>query len=177
MHLALQVQEIKANYEKKHPALFHSFNEYNSGTEKFSILECFAYYKSDGSKKADQSTRIRFVQRATNAKNVILPGFTPVEASYPADAAAAYSDHWVSNVVNREEFLDTLADTLGFRSKVDFNAGVVAAGEAIIESTVTGNTPEVKFESAQEIMLNQSQIYLPINNALSEVHQQVLSHT
>ena len=33
-------------------------------------------------------------------------------------------------------------DTLGFTPKVDFNAGVVAAGEAQIESTVTGNTPE-----------------------------------
>ena len=35
-----------------------------------------------------------------------------------------------------------LEDTLGFTPKVDFNAGVVAAGEAQIESTVTGNAPE-----------------------------------
>ena len=35
--------------------------------------------------------------------------------------------------------LDTLEDTLGFSSKVDFNAGVVAAGEAQIESTVAGS--------------------------------------
>ena len=33
-------------------------------------------------------------------------------------------------------FLDTLYDTLCFTPKVDFNAGVVAAGEAQIESTV-----------------------------------------
>jgi hypothetical protein len=52
---------------------------------------------------------------------------------------------------------------------VDFNAGVVAAGEAIIESTVTGNTPTTTMTTADEIMLNQSQIYLPINNAMSEV--------
>ena len=38
-----------------------------------------------------------------------------------------YCDHWVSNVVSREGFLDTLNDTLGFTPKVDFN--VVAAGE------------------------------------------------
>ena len=44
----------------------------------------------------------------------------------------------LSNVVDRTGFLDTLNDTLGFTPKVDFNAGVVAAGEAIIESTVTG---------------------------------------
>ena len=39
-------------------------------------------------------------------------------------------DHWVSNVDSRKAFLQTLDDTLGFTPKVDFNAGVVAAGEA-----------------------------------------------
>lgn len=164
-----KVAQIKANYEKMHPALVHSYHSYGKDAEKFEIFEAFAYYKSDGSKQADPSTRIRFLQRGTGAQDLILPGFNPVECEYPVDASPAYSDHWVSNVVNREEFLDTLADTLNFTSKVDFNAGVVAAGEAIIESTVTGNNPGVSFSSADEIMLNQSQIYLPINNALSEV--------
>lgn len=100
---------------------------------------------------------------------VILPGMESVAAEFPCDTMPAYSDHWVSNVVNRTEFLDTLESTLGFTPKVDFNAGVVAAGEAIIESTVTGNSPCVEFSTPAEIMLNQSQIYLPINNALSEV--------
>jgi hypothetical protein len=33
--------------------------------------------------------------------------------------------------------------------QVNFNAGVVAAGEAIIESTVTGNAPAAKFTDKQ----------------------------
>ena len=71
----------------------------------------------------------------------ILPGLEPVEASFPEDGSCpAYFDHWVSNVVSRTGFLDTLEETLGFTPKVDFNAGVVAAGEAQIESTVTGNS-------------------------------------
>jgi hypothetical protein len=98
---------------------------------------------------------------------------------------AAYCDHWVSNVYNRNEFLKTLHDTLQFTTKVDFNAGVVAAGEAQIESTVTGNdnAPKYRLSSSNHhdgyddemtILLNtmfkdQNQVYLPINNALSKV--------
>ncbi|KAH8044324.1 hypothetical protein JL720_17114 [Aureococcus anophagefferens] len=48
------------------------------------------------------------------------------------------SDHWVSNVDDRGGFLDTLRDALGYESKVEFASGVVAAGEAVIESTVAG---------------------------------------
>ena len=51
-----------------------------------------------------------------------------------AGVTCAYSDHWVSNVVDRRGFLDTLEDTLGFVPKVDFNAGVVAAVSDIITS-------------------------------------------
>ena len=68
-----------------------------------------------------------------------LPGLVPVEAAFDGTGSSAYCDHWVSNVIDREKFLQTLEDTLGFAPKVDFNAGVVAAGEAQIESTVTGN--------------------------------------
>lgn len=164
-----KVGEIHANYKAKHPKLVHSFHEYGEGTSSFQILEVFAYYHGDGSGNADPSTLLRFVQRGESVRDVVLPGMEAVAATYPVDGAVAYSDHWVSNVVDRQQFLDTLFDTLGFTSKVDFNAGVVAAGEAMIESTVTGNTPGVKFSSADEIMVNQSQIYLPINNALSEV--------
>jgi hypothetical protein len=72
----------------------------------------------------------------------------------------------VSNVFSRTEFLSTLHDTLGFEPKVDFNAGVVAAGEAQIESTVTGN--ELTLETSDKLVTlrDQSQVYLPINNAL-----------
>jgi len=162
-----KVAEIKASYEAKHPALIASYKEYGSGSDVVKILEVFSYYlPGESLKTADKSTRLRWVQ---GAGNEILPGFTATEAEYPADAMSAYSDHWVSNVVDRVDFLKTLEDSLGFNSKVDFNAGVVAAGEAIIESTVSGNTPGLAFSSPEEIMLNQSQIYLPTNNALSAV--------
>ena len=92
-----------------------------------------------------------------------------VPAKYFDACRPAYCDHWVSNVVPREGFLDTLNDTLGFTPKVDFNAGVVAAGEAQIESTVTGNSTMFETVQTAEALVDQSQVYLPINNALSEV--------
>lgn len=52
--------------------------------------------------------------------------------------------------------------------KVNFNAGVVGAGEAVIESTVTGNSPLKKL-TLETVLQDQSQVYLPINNALSSV--------
>jgi hypothetical protein len=92
-----------------------------------------------------------------------------IDALFEDSSRAAYCDHWVSNVFSRTEFLDTLKDTLGFTPKVDFNAGVVAAGEAQIESTVTGNTSASKLTDKKEALRDQSQVYLPINNALSSV--------
>ena len=70
--------------------------------------------------------------------------------------------------MSRTGFLKILNDTLGFSPKVNFNAGVVAAGEAQIESTVTGNSSELDTKSSSVALRDQSQIYLPINNALSE---------
>lgn len=99
------------------------------------------------------------------------------EATFDDVSLPAYCDHWVSNVVSRRGFLDTLEEcgidplwhpygsrrtprlprprarpprqeTLGFTPKVDFNAGVVAAGEAQIESTVTGNEPSTVIPDA-----------------------------
>ena len=52
---------------------------------------------------------------------------------------------------------------------VDFNAGVVAAGEAQIESTVTGNDSALSTNDVNLALRDQSQVYLPINNALSNV--------
>lgn len=46
---------------------------------------------------------------------------------------------------------------------------MVAAGEAQIESTVTGNTASLNAEDGSSALSDQSQIYLPINNALTEV--------
>jgi len=55
------------------------------------------------------------------------------------------------------------------RVKVDFNAGVVAAGEAQIESTVTGNSSSMTTTEKGSALKDQSQIYLPINNAVTKV--------
>jgi hypothetical protein len=43
---------------------------------------------------------------------------------------------------------------------VDFNAGVVAAGEAQIESTVTGNDSAFRAEDKESILRDQTQVYL-----------------
>jgi hypothetical protein len=96
--------------------------------------------------------------------------------------------------MSRNGFLETLEETLGFTPKVghhfdigcgvcsrcnlktqllllkvDFNAGVVAAGEAQIESTVTGNSSSLITSEKETALRDQSQIYLPINNALTRV--------
>ena len=49
--------------------------------------------------------------------------------------------------------------------QVEFNAGVVAAGEARIESTVVGNTPAARARSARDALRNQTQVYLPVINS------------
>ena len=75
----------------------------------------------------------------------------------------------MSNVVSRVGFLQTLEDTLGFTTKVDFNAGVVAAGEAQIESTVTGNASPLVTSDPGMALRDRAQVFLPTNNALSPV--------
>eukprot|EP00729_Bicosta_minor_P006528 gene6528-10749_t len=181
--LAFQVeaggaQKIFDRYAEKHPKLLHS-KEVQS-YEGFKIVEVFAYYKpvvgADGAMSgtatgvdADTGTVMRYVE-STGESDSFLPGVTPIMAVFPEDATCpAFFDHWVSNVVSRTGFLDTLYDCLGFTPKVDFNAGVVAAGEAQIESTVTGNTSGFTTDDKEVALVNQSQVYLPINNALSEV--------
>jgi hypothetical protein len=165
------VTTIAAAYNAKHPALcvadVHDYTADNGATCK--IFEVFAYYDAKSPKEADRGTVLRFIERSTAWGSVALPGCKPVAALFPKRTETTYSDHWVSNVVDRKQFLLTLEDTLGFSPKVDFNAGIVAAGEAIIESTVTGNNPGVVATSPDESLRNQQQIYLPINNALSEV--------
>ena len=156
------VDSVYQRYLDKHPALVGSLWE----TEGFRVLDVYAYYKLD-EKVAERGTMLRFVEAVPS--EVPLPGLEEVEAIFDSNARSAYCDHWVSNVFSRTEFLDTLHDTLGFTPKVDFNAGVVAAGEAQIESTVTGNTSENALSSPSAALRDQSQVYLPINNALSEV--------
>ena len=145
------------------------------------ILEVCAYYVGDvRTSNADVGTVLRFMQHDddgdddddenSNATCAIpLPGLEPVEATFAPSSQAAYCDHWVSNVYSRTGFIDTLKDVLGFVPKVDFNAGVVSAGEAIIESTVAGNDSTLSTNDIAVALRDQSQVYLPINNALSEV--------
>lgn len=166
------VKLIQKRYEAKHPNLIHSFHSY----EDAQVLEVFAYYdhgenSNNEQQNADAGTLLRFIEsKDSNAETPCrLPGIGRVDATFDESSQAAYCDHWVSNVVSRTEFLSTLEDTLGFTPKVDFNAGVVAAGEAQIESTVTGNDSLFRGADKAAVLQDQSQVYLPINNALSEV--------
>ena len=54
-------------------------------------------------------------------------------------------------------------------SQVDFNAGVVAAGEAQIESTVMGNASMLVTTDKAKALADRGQVFLPTNNALSPV--------
>ena len=186
-----KIDEVFANYQKLHPKLLASeLNVHkdtrvvNNGSKQrtielgsFKAMEVFAYYLPNNSEDADKGTLIRFVERTGSYSGTpgfgnphgVLPGLVNVPAEFDGTSCSSYSDHWVSNVDDRNRFLNTLKDTLGFMPKVDFNAGVVAAGEAIIESTVTGNTSELNTQDLQVAFEDQSQVYLPINNALSPV--------
>jgi len=162
------VQAIFEKYKELHPKLLvtESPQEHPGAI----VLEVYAYYKGEKQvSEEDRGTLLRFVEVTGSGKIDVLPGMQPVDATFDATGVASYHDHWVSNVVSRTGFLDTLNDTLGFTPKVDFNAGVVAAGEAQIESTVTGNDPGTLLSDAEMGLKDQSQVYLPTNNALSEV--------
>lgn len=165
------IDAVAAAYKSKHPKLCVCPDVllFPGDAPGMSMFEVFAYYKP-GCSDPDTGTVLRFVQRApSDAECALLPGLRGVPAEYSSLSVPAFSDHWVSNVFDRKQFLQTLEDTLGFTPKVDFNAGVVAAGEAIIESTVTGNTSSFVPVSKEQALPDQSQIYLPINNALSTV--------
>jgi hypothetical protein len=124
------VDAIHSKYEALHPKLIWTRNDYGSTK----ILEVFAYYSNSNDKdvkEADQGTILRFVERDhTDNTTSVLPRLVPVHAAFDQPSQPAYCDHWVSNVDSQTDFLSTLHDTLGFVPKVDFNAGVVAAGEA-----------------------------------------------
>jgi 4-hydroxyphenylpyruvate dioxygenase-like putative hemolysin len=165
---ANSVDKIQAQYRKFHPQLIR---ESVVTFQNSKVLQVYAYYKGDSSDSGvDTGTVLRFVEPVgENKETCLLPGLEPLAAEFNEESQAAYCDHWVSNVHSRTGFLKTLEDTLGFNPKVDFNAGVVAAGEAQIESTVTGNTSTQLVSDKEAALKDQSQVYLPINNALSNV--------
>jgi len=164
------IDAIQKSYTEGHPNLLTPQGPlaYADGTR---ILEVYAYYQGlTGKDSPDVGTILRFIEQPEGAGGgFVLPGIEPVDATFDGASLPVYYDHWVSNVLNRDRFLTTLEETLGFSTKVNFNAGVVAAGEAQIESTVTGNTSVNKFDAEAEALVDQSQVYLPTNNALSEV--------
>lgn len=187
------IELIKERYQKLHPKLivhkepfvYEDSRTISSGsrTDKMvrgtmKIFDVFAYYKEQPGSAADTGTVIRFSERQGKYGNMpgfsnpggVLPGLEDIPARFNGSSLPCYSDHWVSNVRDRNGFLKVLQDTLCFTPKVNFNAGVVAAGEAIIESTVTGNNDALGASSdPEQVLTDQSQVYLPINNALSEV--------
>jgi len=143
---------------------------------KMKVFEAFAYYEKEQSTTADKGTVLRFVERSGTFSSSpgfanpegVLPGLRDADPKFDGTSIPAYSDHWVSNVIDRVGFLKTLHETLGFTPKVEFNAGVVSAGAATIESTVVGNKNAPPIFSPQDALKNQSQVYLPVNNALSD---------
>ncbi len=191
-----ELEQVVQRYKKLHPNLLCSDTSYedaravrhqSSGKSRnvtlgsMRVVEAYAYYFPESKTEADKGTVIRFVHRSGSFASKegfgnpqgVLPGLEDVPATFDGTSIPAYADHWVSNVVDRLSFLTTLEDVLGFTPKVDFNAGVVAAGRARIESTVTGNdagkSKEYQNLDQGQVLRDQSQIYLPINNALSEV--------
>lgn len=178
--MAFIVDDVEAIYERyksHHPKLVSNFETFPRAETRnvVKILEVYAYYDRKDhenielDRKADKGTVLRFMQNLVERGDKILPGLVPQQAQFEEACFSAYSDHWVSNVFGRTEFLDVLQDTLGFTPKVDFNAGVVAAGEAQIESTVSGNDSTLCTNNKEEALCHQGQVYLPINNSLSEV--------
>jgi hypothetical protein len=115
------VDIIRKNYAELHPKLLVPDMPKVYGGVK--ILEVYAYYKGDKcTSDADHGTLLRFVEGMDASSDAVLPGVQKVEATFDGITLPAFCDHWVSNVVSREGFLDTLHDTLGFTPKVDFNA-------------------------------------------------------
>jgi len=168
------LQKVLQRFKDKHPNLLAHGSSLTYEDEAGSwveVLDVFAYYKAGG-KDADQGTVIRFTERQQDGPAPLpLPGLVPIAAEFCALSGTkpCFADHWVSNVFDREGFLGMLQDTLGFTPKVDFNAGVVAAGEAQIESTVTGNASSLVTADPALALADQGQVFLPINNALSPV--------
>lgn len=171
------IDALYDRYKSMHPELI--VPDYKNGAllydehgHEVKMLEVYSYYKNEKGGMIDCGTKLRFYQTNRSSEVITnkspLPGLESVEAKFDSTCMAAYCDHWVSNVISRTGFLETLEETLGFTPKVDFNAGVVAAGEAQIESTVTGNNSNFVTEDLKKALTDQSQVYLPINNALNE---------
>jgi len=177
---------VLQRYTERHPKLV--VGPPHTHADGTTILDVYAYYEAEvGESEADPGTVLRFVERPQargrtgtqgekeaiceerDAASMPLPGLQPLEARFEPSVLPAYCDHWVSNVRSRVGFLQTMEETLGFVPKVDFNAGVVAAGEAQIESTVMGNASPLVTADPKLALADRGQVFLPTNNALSPV--------
>ena len=161
------VKTILKKYKKKHPALIKTpkIQVYDN----YKYIETYAFYKSD--KSVDCGISFRFCERSNETKSEfsILPGMIKISAQFPSNAQELYFDHWVCNmsdIKNKKKCLDILSDILEFTPKVNFNAGVISAGEAVMESIIVGN--ESNLQNDADSLKDQSQIFLTINNSLSE---------
>jgi len=116
------LEGIFLRYSEHHPELVPK--EFKNGPVEYGdearVFEVFAYYSGErGTSLADEGTMLRFIEPITGAANTCkLPGIAPVDASF-SRCHPAFFDHWVSNVISRTGFLDTLKDTLYFTPKVD----------------------------------------------------------
>ena len=124
-----KLERIRDRYAALHPKLLilgsADIVEYNE--DGYKVFEVYAYYKGEKfTSQADCGTILRFVEKSqTDVNSLIpLPGLKAIDAKFNQMSQAAYCDHWVSNVVSRTGFIDTLEDVLGFVPKVDFNAGM-----------------------------------------------------
>jgi hypothetical protein len=186
-----QLAGIRERYKKLHPELLlhkdiitYSDDRTISGSAMaprtismgiMSVLEVYAYYTPGERSEADKGTVLRFVERSGSFASSpgfanpegVLPGLRDADPHFDGTSIPAYSDHWVSNVIDRLGFLQTLEETLGFVPKVEFNAGVIAAGAARIESTVIGNTSaETVTSEAQVAVLGRQLRHLSLLHSL-----------
>ena len=116
------MEALLERYKRLHPKLLPV--EYQEGLQEYTgtkVFEAYAYYKNDIGGVIDKGTRIRYVEKS-NEKDTMtgadLPGFQSVDAHFNDGCMAAYCDHWVSNVVSRTGFIETLTDLLDFTPKV-----------------------------------------------------------
>jgi len=120
-----RLESIRDRYHALRPGLVipdrSDIIEYTDDGSK--VFEVYAYYSGEKfESNADHGTVLRFIE-SSGSKEAALPGIRKVSATFSNDSQAAYCDHWVSNVISRTGFIETLEDTLNFQSKVDFNAG------------------------------------------------------
>lgn len=126
------IEELHQRYLDLHPKLLA--DDYTHGVKEYTnckVLEVYSYYKGEKGGDVDKGTTLRFIQRSTQSRSDLhlggggecdvyhcLPGIIPVDATFDDTCMSAYCDHWVSNVVSRTGFIETLEETLGFTPKV-----------------------------------------------------------